>query len=59
MLPIDDTTLTTLGSVVTFLFSQLTSVVTFMTSSPIILVAFGIFVVGGIIGLVSRIFHAI
>lgn len=54
-----DAGLTALTSVVSFIFTQFSAVVNFMTSSQIILVAFGIFVVGGVIGLVSRIFHAI
>lgn len=51
--------LTNVTTVITFLLSSATDVLTWMTTNPIALIAFGVFVVGGVTGILSRMFHSI
>lgn len=44
----------TLGTVATFMWTQVTSVVTNVAAQPLLLIPVGIFVVGGGIGLAKR-----
>lgn len=50
-----DTALATLGTVVTYLLGQFTSMADTLLKTPLALVGLGFFVVGGCIGLVHRI----
>ncbi len=45
----------TLGTVVTFITSQFTSMASTLLTTPLFLISVGFFVVGGAIGLVKRI----
>jgi hypothetical protein len=47
--------LDTLGTVVTFITSQFTSMASTLLTTPLFLISVGFFVVGGAIGLVKRI----
>jgi hypothetical protein len=58
-MPLDDTALTSVSGIITFLLSGATDILTWMTSNEIALIAFGIFVVGGICGILARMFHSI
>lgn len=44
-------------SVVSFLFTQFSSLVSTIASSPLLLLSTGIFLTGGIIGLAKRLIH--
>lgn len=48
------TALTSIGSVVTFLMGKFGEILGYVVTEPALIIPFGIFVVGGIIGLVSR-----
>lgn len=47
-------TLTTIGSVITFLTAQFTNILKLVVSEPALLIPFSVFVLGAIIGLTSR-----
>ena len=49
--------LTGVTSVVSFLFTQFSALVTTIASSPLLLLSTGIFLTGGIIGLAKRLIH--
>lgn len=51
---VDTTAMTNLGSVVTQIWSWITTGLTTITSNPILLLGLGIFVAGAVIGLVYR-----
>lgn len=52
-----DTDLANLGVVFTQIASWVTTIVSTITSSPVLLVGLGIFVVGAVIGLAYRLIH--
>lgn len=49
--------LTGVQSVVTYLFSEFSNLVTVIASQPLLLLSVGIFVCGAIIGLAKRLIH--